>query len=215
LALVVSPWAASAWAGCRITKTSYYDYWHQIAGKRRDAQHAAVIAVDDETLLQYKDDPLAFWQPIFAQAMQNLTDAGVKSIGLDFIYAVSAEAWLRKLEPAGQRGVAQLRCAVPWSAGAGQQDPDRATGGDAQGDMELMGPPQEHLLMMPNGAHDTGVANHYPGQRQTGTDLLPGGDSRQGVPGCRLRHAVGAARHGRRQCADRLDIMPAKHFAPA
>lgn len=30
------------------------------------------------------------------------------------------------------------------------------------GELELMGPPQDHLLMMPNGVFDTGVANHYP-----------------------------------------------------
>ena len=48
----------------------YYDYWHQYAGKRRDAAHAAVVAVDEQTLDQYKDDPLAFWQPHFARAME-------------------------------------------------------------------------------------------------------------------------------------------------
>jgi class 3 adenylate cyclase len=32
----------------------------------------------------------------------------------------------------------------------------------SQGDMEVMGPPQDHLLMMPNGAFDTGIANHFP-----------------------------------------------------
>ena len=60
----------------------YYDYWHQFAGKRRDAVHSAVIAVDDATLIEYKDDPLAFWAPYWAQAMDVLTQAGVKAIGV-------------------------------------------------------------------------------------------------------------------------------------
>jgi hypothetical protein len=76
-----------------------YDYWHQIAGKRRDAQHAAVIAVDDDTLLQYKDDPLAFWQPIFAQAMQNLTMPGSSRSG-----------WTSSMPSAPRPGCASSTC---------------------------------------------------------------------------------------------------------
>jgi adenylate cyclase len=137
----------------------YYDYWHQMAGKRRDAQHAAVIAVDDDTLLQYKDDPLAFWQPIFAVAMQNLTDAGVKSIGLDFIYAVSAEAWLRKLNLPDSEVSRNYDAPFRGQLAQGNKILIAQLVETSQGDMEVMGPPQEHLLMMPNGAHDTGIAN--------------------------------------------------------
>lgn len=140
----------------------YYDYWHQLAGKRRDAQHAAVIAVDDDTLLQYRDDPLAFWQPIFAVAMQNLTDAGVKSIGLDFIYAVSAEAWLRKLNLPDSEVSRNYDSPFRGQLAQGNKILIAQLVETSQGDMEVMGPPQEHLLMLPNGAHDTGIANLYP-----------------------------------------------------
>jgi len=67
----------------------------QYAGKRRDAAYVAVVAVDEQTLDEYKDDPLAFWQPHFARAMETLTRAGVKVIGLDYLYQVSAEDWLK------------------------------------------------------------------------------------------------------------------------
>ncbi len=140
----------------------FYDYWHQIAGKRRDAQHAAVIAVDDDTLIQYKDDPLAFWQPIFAVAMQNLTDAGVKSIGLDFIYAVSAEAWLRKLNLPDSEVSRNYDAPFRGQLAKGNKILIAHLVETSQGDMEVMGPPQDHLLMMPNGAFDTGIANHFP-----------------------------------------------------
>ena len=140
----------------------YYDYWHQIAGKRRDAQHAAVIAVDDDTLLQYRDDPLAFWQPIFAVAMQNLTDAGVKSIGLDFIYAVSAEAWLRKLNLPDSEVSRNYDAPFRGQLAQGNKILIAQLVETSTGDLEVMGPPQEHLLMMPNGAYDTGIANLYP-----------------------------------------------------
>lgn len=140
----------------------YYDYWHQMSGKRRVAQHAAVIAVDDDTLLLYKDDPLAFWAPHFARAMQTLTDAGVKSIGLDFIYAVSAEAWLRKLNLPDSDISRNYDAPFRGQLAQGRKILIAQLVETSQGDMEVMGPPQEHLLMMPNGANDTGIANLYP-----------------------------------------------------
>ena len=76
----------------------YYDYWHIIAGVRYQPQHAAVVSMDDETLVALKDDPLAFWAPHFGKAMDTLTAAGVKAVGLDLIYQVSAESWLKKLK---------------------------------------------------------------------------------------------------------------------
>jgi adenylate cyclase len=140
----------------------YYDYWHQIAGKRREAQHAAVIAVDDDTLLMYKDDPLAFWAPHFARAMQTLTDAGVKSIGLDFIYAVSAEAWLHKLKLPDSEVSRNYDAPFRGQLAQGNKILIAQLVETSQGDMELLGPPQEHLLMMPNGPFDIGIANLYP-----------------------------------------------------
>ncbi|OHC63877.1 MAG: hypothetical protein A3H93_08110 [Rhodocyclales bacterium RIFCSPLOWO2_02_FULL_63_24] len=140
----------------------YYDYWHQLSGKRREAQHAAVVAVDDDTLLLYKDDPLAFWAPHFARAMQTLTDAGVKSIGLDFIYAVSAEAWLHKLNLPDSEVSRNYDAPFRGQLAQGRKVLIAQLVETSQGDMEVMGPPQEHLLMMPNGAFDTGIANLYP-----------------------------------------------------
>ena len=64
---------------------------------RYEPQHTAFVSMDDETLVALKDDPLAFWAPHFGQAIDVLNKAGVKAVGLDFIYQVSAEGWLRKL----------------------------------------------------------------------------------------------------------------------
>ena len=69
----------------------YYDYWHVFSGVRYEPQNTAFVTVDDATLLAYKDDPLAFWAPYWGQAFDALSKAGVKVIGLDFIYTVSAE----------------------------------------------------------------------------------------------------------------------------
>src|SRR4051812_9992060 len=81
----------------RSLENVYYDYWHVLSGVRYAPTHAAFITVDDATLLALKDDPLAFWAPYWGQVFETLHKAGVKAMGLDFIYQVSAESWLKKL----------------------------------------------------------------------------------------------------------------------
>jgi adenylate cyclase len=140
----------------------YYDYWHQFAGKRRDATNTAVIAIDDETLDLLKEDPLAFWAPYWAIAMETARKAGVKAMGLDFIYTVSAESWLKKLN-------------LPESEVSRNYDSplraELATGTivlithiveGADGNAKLLAPPQDQLLLLPHQFGDTGVANLLP-----------------------------------------------------
>ncbi len=140
----------------------YYDYWHVIAGVRYMPEHAAVVSMDDDTLAALKDDPLAFWAPHFGRAMDVLSQAGVKAIGLDFIYQVSAEAWLKKLN-------------LPDSEISRTYDsPLRAalSRGDKvlithlvelnNGELELLLPPQDHLALLPGGINDLGIANLHP-----------------------------------------------------
>jgi len=140
----------------------YYDYWHVIAGVRYMPEHAAVVSMDDDTLAALKDDPLAFWAPHFGRAMDVLSQAGAKAIGLDFIYQVSAEAWLKKLN-------------LPDSEISRTYDsPLRAalSRGDKvlithlvelnNGELELLLPPQDHLALLPGGINDLGIANLHP-----------------------------------------------------
>ncbi len=140
----------------------YYDYWHVIAGVRYMPEHAAVVSMDDDTLAALKDDPLAFWAPHFGRAMDVLSQAGAKAIGLDFIYQVSAEAWLKKLK-------------LPDSEISRTYDsPLRAalSRGDKvlithlvelnNGELELLLPPQDHLALLPGGINDLGIANLHP-----------------------------------------------------
>ena len=140
----------------------YYDYWHVIAGVRYMPEHAAVVSMDDDTLAALKDDPLAFWAPHFGRAMDVLSQAGAKAIGLDFIYQVSAEAWLKKLN-------------LPDSEISRTYDsPLRAalSRGDKvlithlvelnSGELELLLPPQDHLALLPGGINDLGIANLHP-----------------------------------------------------
>jgi adenylate cyclase len=75
----------------------YYDLWHQVAGQQYQPQHVVIVAIDDQTLREHQDEPLVFWSPHFARAIQVLRQAGGRVIGLDYLFAVSPESWLRKL----------------------------------------------------------------------------------------------------------------------
>jgi class 3 adenylate cyclase/CHASE2 domain-containing sensor protein len=75
----------------------YTDFWHRLAGPRSDPQHTALVMLDDPTLNERPDEPLAFWTPHFATAVATLKQVGVKVIAIDFIFSGSPERWIRKL----------------------------------------------------------------------------------------------------------------------
>ncbi|MFC7420828.1 CHASE2 domain-containing protein [Iodobacter arcticus] len=76
----------------------YRDVFHRLAGARAPASHVVLLTVDDATLAQYPDTPLAFFSPLFARAAQTAIDAGAKVIALDFMLGISAEQWLAEHE---------------------------------------------------------------------------------------------------------------------
>jgi adenylate cyclase len=151
----------------------YYDYWHQFAGKRRDAVHAAVVAVDELTLDEYKDDPLAFWQPHFARAMEALTHAGVKVIGLDYLYQVSAEDWLKKLNLPGNESSRSYDAPFRAQLAAGNKILISQLVELANGEGRLLLPPQDHLYLLPQGINDLGLANLSPDDDNSVRRFLP------------------------------------------
>jgi adenylate cyclase len=160
----------------------YYDYWHQLAGKRRDAVHAAVVAVDEQTLDEYKDDPLAFWQPHFARAMQTLSAAGAKVIGLDYLYQVSAEDWLKKLNLPGNESSRSYDSPFREQLAAGNKILITQLVELANGEGRLLLPPQDHLYLLPQGINDLGIANLNPDDDNSVRRFLPVFDPDPGKP---------------------------------
>jgi len=160
----------------------YYDYWHQFAGKRRDAMYAAVVAVDEQTLDEYKDDPLAFWQPHFARAMEVLTQAGVKVIGLDYLYQVSAEDWLRKLKLPGNDSSRSYDSPFRAQLAAGNKILITQLVELANGEGRLLLPPRDHLYLLPQGINDLGLANLNPDDDNSVRRFLPVFDPDPGKP---------------------------------
>jgi class 3 adenylate cyclase len=169
----------------RALENAYSDWWHVLAGVRHPPRHTAIVAIDDETLVALRDDPLAFWAPHFARAMEVLSQAGAKAIGLDVLYQVSAENWLRKLD-------------LPESDISRSYDaPLRAA--FARGNVvlithlvtlkegaELLLPPADQLLTLPRGVHDLGVGNLFPDEDKYIRRFFPSVDPDPRQPGLGL-----------------------------
>ncbi len=149
--------ARTAWH--RALENAYSDSWHVLAGVRYTPRHTALVVIDDDTLAALKNDPLAFWAPHFGRVLDVLAGASVKVVGFDFLYLVSAEGWLKKLE-------------LPDSSASRSYDaPLRAAlaRGDtvlitqlvelSDGRFDLLLPPQDQLVLLPRGIHDLGIAN--------------------------------------------------------
>jgi class 3 adenylate cyclase len=77
---------------------AYSDLWHRWSGVRYAPQHTVLVAVDDASLSQFSDYPLVFWTPLFARACATLQQAGAAVIGIDFLFAITPEKWISRLQ---------------------------------------------------------------------------------------------------------------------
>jgi adenylate cyclase len=148
--------------GLRAIENIYSDYWHVITGVRYQPSHTAFITMDDETLVALKDDPLAFWAPYFGQAMSVLTEAGVKAVGLDFIYQVSAESWLKKLKLPDSEISRNYDSPLREALASGNKILITHLVDFPDGSSDLLYPPADQRLLLPGGINDLGIANLHP-----------------------------------------------------
>ena len=161
----------------------YYDVWHHVAAKRREALHVAIVSVDDATFLKLKDDPLAFWQPHFAAAMKVLDEAGARVVGLDFVYATSAETWLKRLNLPDTQISRTYDSAFRERLAHGNKILVGHLIENSRGESELVLPPPEHYYLLPNQLQDVGLANLFPDQDSIVRRFYPVLLTEPGVPG--------------------------------
>ena len=96
--------ALTGWGGLAALDRLYSDAWHRLAGVRTAPRHVVIAALDDATLDAYRDQPLSFFGPILAQGVARLREFGARTVGLDMLFAVSAESWLDRLGVSGPLG---------------------------------------------------------------------------------------------------------------
>jgi adenylate cyclase len=145
----------------RLPEAWYYDLWHQLAGQRDSPRQVVIAAIDDQTRLEHQDEPLVFWSPHFARAIAVLRQAGVKVIGLDFLFSVSAESWLKrlKLPETGQSRTYDLPFREQLASGRVILAGDLAV--DAAGQEMSLLPLPDYWASLPGQLDDVGLIKLY------------------------------------------------------
>ena len=139
----------------------YYDVWHQVAGLQFQPQHVVIVAIDDQTRLEHQDEPLVFWSPHFARALAVLRQAGAKVIGLDFLFSVSAESWLKrlKLTESGQSRTYDLPFREQLAAGRTILAAEKIA--ETQGKAKILLPLPDYWGSLPGQLEDVGLVNFF------------------------------------------------------
>lgn len=140
----------------------HYDLWHKIAGKRSDTANVLIVSIDDKTLLKFRDDPLAFWGPHFGKAISVLRQHGAKSIGLDFLFSVSAESWLKKVESTGSSISRTYDIPFRTQLSLGKVVLSSIIATNEKGENERLMPPFDYWAVMPGMRADIGIGNLIP-----------------------------------------------------
>jgi class 3 adenylate cyclase len=137
----------------------YYDLWHNVAGIQAEPKHVVIVAVDNQTLLEHQDEPLVFWGPHFAHAIETIRRAGARVIGVDYLFTVSAESWLRTLELSRTEKSRTYDVPMRAQLASGQVVLVGSVAGNDQGKCQLLLPISDYLFSLPGGPMDVGLGN--------------------------------------------------------
>lgn len=140
---------------------TYYDLWHILSGRRAEPKHVVIVAVDDQTLLEHQNEPLVFWGPHFARAIERTRKAGARIIGVDYLFTVSAESWLKNLEVSLTDKSRTYDIPMRTQLASGQVVLIASIAEDDQGNCHLLLPISDYLFSLPGGPTDVGLVNFY------------------------------------------------------
>jgi adenylate cyclase len=137
----------------------YSDLWHRASSVRFIPQHVALVVVDDKSLMEHADDPMVFWTPLFARAAATLREAGASIIGIDFLFALTPEAWISKLNLAGTEALRDYDLAFRQELNKGRVVlVGSLVRGNAGEQDDLLLPHTDYLLSLPSTDFATSVA---------------------------------------------------------
>ncbi|MBM4285094.1 MAG: adenylate/guanylate cyclase domain-containing protein [Deltaproteobacteria bacterium] len=139
----------------------YYGLWHRLAGQRYQPQNVVIVAVDDDTLAEHPDVPLVCWTPLFAQVLHRLRELNVRIIGLDYLYYVSIESWLRRLKLPGSDISRTFDLPFRRELGTGQVMMAATLGLDEDGRRVVNLPIVDYYFSLPQPRYDVGLVNFY------------------------------------------------------
>jgi len=139
----------------------YYDVWHHVAGLQYQPRHVVIVAIDDQTRLEHQDEPLVFWGPHFARALEVLRKAGVKVVGLDYLFSVSAESWLKRLNLPNKNESRIYDVPLRAQLAAGQVVLASNMVIDVQGKRKILLPIWDYWNSLPGKLDDVGLTNFY------------------------------------------------------
>jgi len=137
----------------------HYDLWHNLSGTLAEPKHVVIVAVDNQTLLEHQDEPLVFWGPHFAQAIETIRRAGARVIGVDYLFTVSAESWLKTLELSRTEKSRTYDIPMRAQLASGQVILIGSVAENDQGKFQLLLPISDYLYSLPGGPMDVGLGN--------------------------------------------------------
>jgi adenylate cyclase len=140
---------------------TYYDLWHILLGRRAEPKHVVIVAVDNQTLLQHQNEPLVFWGPHFARVIENTRKAGARIIGVDYLFTISSESWLKNLELPGTDRSRTYDIPMRAQLASGQVVLIATLAENHQGNHQILLPISDYLFSLPGGPMDVGLVNFY------------------------------------------------------
>jgi adenylate cyclase len=162
LVLVVGAAVAGAgWAGWLKGPENFYgDLWHQLAGVRYQPEHVVIVALDEATL-QKHPEPLVCWTPHFARTIEVLRRVGARIIGLDYLFLISIETWLRTLDLPPDHQSLNYDEPFKEQLTSGQVILGAQRTLDEQQRQTMVLPIREYLEALPRPGEDVGLLNLY------------------------------------------------------
>jgi adenylate cyclase len=144
-----------------VIEYTYFDLWHVLSGRRAEPKHVVIVAVDNQTLLEHQNEPLVFWGPHFARVIENTRKAGARIIGLDYLFTISSESWLKNLELPDSEKSRTYDIPMRAQLASGQVVLIATIAENNKGNYQFLLPISDYLFSLPGGLKDVGLVNFY------------------------------------------------------